>query len=176
MTASRRGTPVSAAAWLADSLDTRLVIAQAFDPMGIPARPRREMHARGLTEDDLEDVEPHSLRAARHGATLAARLGRELLLLHVTTGVGVKADEELARDLYAAGVRSLGDEPGRPGLDLNVRLAVEGGDPVQVLAAVGREQAAALLVTGTRGRNALSSALLGSVSVGLVGRPAGRWR
>ena len=95
-------------------------------------------------------------------------------MLHVTRDDGVEADEELARELYAAGVGGLGDDPGRPALDLKVRLEVEEGDPVQVLAAVAREQAAALLVTGTRGRNALSSALLGSVSVGLVaaaGRP-----
>ena len=264
---------VRVATWLARALDTRLVLAHAFDPMGIAARPRKEMHARELTDDDVEGVErraarlllddaagevsgvdvvtelvegtvvdgllrltaerwaaalvagtaargrlervlvgsvsgalaaaapcplvvvsrgaaldesgpvvvgydgsPHSLRAARHAAALAARLRRELVLLHVTTGEGVKADEALARDLYAAGVRGLGDEPGRPGLDLTVRIAVEDGDPVQVLAAVGREEGAALLVTGTRGRNALSSALLGSVSVGLVsaaGRPVG---
>jgi nucleotide-binding universal stress UspA family protein len=262
---------VAAAAWLAGALDTSLVLAHAFDPMGIPARPRREMHARGLTDDDLVQAErraaqllldaaagdaggvdvvteliegtvveellrlaaerwalalvagtaarggldrvligsvagalaaaapcplvavprgavldepgpvvvgydgsPHSLRAARHAAALAARLRRELVLLHVTTGDGVKADEELARALHAAGVQGLGDDPGRPPLDLDVRIAVEDGDPVQVLAAVGREEAAALLVTGTRGRNALSAALLGSVSVGLVaaaGRP-----
>jgi nucleotide-binding universal stress UspA family protein len=267
--ASRQAVRV--AAWLAGALETRLVLAHAFDPMGIAALPRREMHAREMTDDDLVDVgrhaanllleetagsargvdvvtelvegtvvdellrlaaarwalalvagtaaraglermligsvagalaaatpcplvavprgaaldEPgpvvvgydasaHSLRAARHAAALAARLRRELVLLHVTTGEGVKADEELARDLYAAGVHGLGDEPGRPALDLDVRLAVEDGDPVQVLAAVGREEAAALLVTGTRGRNAVSSALLGSVSVGLVaaaGRP-----
>ena len=95
------------------------------------------------------------------------------MLLNVTGDEGVRADEELARELYAAGVGGLGDDPGRPALDLKVRLGVEDGDPVQVLAAVAREQAAALLVTGTRGRNALSSALLGSVSVGLV-RAAGR--
>jgi nucleotide-binding universal stress UspA family protein len=52
-------------------------------------------------------------------------------------------------------------------------MAVEDGDPAQTLAAVAREQSAALLVTGTRGRNPLSSALLGSVSDGLV-RAAGR--
>jgi nucleotide-binding universal stress UspA family protein len=261
---------VQAAAWLAGALDAPLVLAHAFDPMGIAARPRHEMHARELTDDDLVRVErqaagrllddaagevsgvnvvaelvegtvvdellrlaterwalalvagtaargglervlvgsvagalaaaapcplvavprgaaldeagpvvvgydgsPHSLRAARHAAALAARLRRELVLVHVTTGEGVRADEELARDLYAAGVRGLGDDRGRPALDLDVRLAVEDGDPVQVLAAVGREESAALLVTGTRGRNALSSALLGSVSVGLVGA-AGR--
>jgi nucleotide-binding universal stress UspA family protein len=260
-----------AAAWLARALDAELVLAHAFDPMAIPARPREEMLARGITDDDVEQVarraahlllrdasasvtgvevatdlvegqvvpellelaearwasllmtgtaarvgidrvlvgsvsgalaaaapcpvvavprgaaleEPgpvvagydgsaHSLRAARHAAALAARLDRELVLLPVTRGKAAKADEELARELYAAGVGGLGDDPGRPGLDLKVRLEVEEGDPVQVLAAVAREQAAALLVTGTRGRNALSSALLGSVSVGLVaaaGRP-----
>jgi nucleotide-binding universal stress UspA family protein len=262
---------VRVAAWLARTLDTRLVLAHAFDPMGIGAHPREEMLARGLTDDDLVHVgrraaqllldeaadsvtdvevatelpegevvaellrlaaerwaallvagtaargglermlvgsvsgalaasapcpvvavprgaaldEPgpvvvgydgsaHSLRAARHGAALSARLRRELVLLHVTGKEVVRPDEELARELYAAGVRGLGDEPGRPALDLDVRLAVEEGDPVQVLAAVGREEAAALLVTGTRGRHAVSSALLGSVSAGLVsaaGRP-----
>jgi nucleotide-binding universal stress UspA family protein len=94
------------------------------------------------------------------------------VLLHVTGDEGVRPDEKLARELYAAGVGGLGDKPGSR--DLKVRLAVEEGDPVQVLAAVAREHAAALLVTGTRGRNALRSALLGSVSVGLVsvaGRP-----
>ena len=261
---------VRAAEWLAKALDTGLVLAHAFDPMGIPARPRHEMIARDITDDDLEDVarrtarlllrdaaasvtgvefatelvegqivaellelaearwatllvagtaarggierllagsvsgalataapcplvavprgatleEPgpvvagydgstHSLRAARHAAALAARLGRELVLLHVTAGEAVRPDEQLARELYAAGVSGLGDDPGRRALDLTVRLAVEEGDPVQVLAAVAREEAAALIVTGTRGRNPLSSALLGSVSVGLVGA-AGR--
>jgi nucleotide-binding universal stress UspA family protein len=108
------------------------------------------------------DGSDHSLRAARHAAALAARLGRELVLLHVTGDEAVRPDEALARDLYAAAA-----------LDLEVRLAVEDGDPAQVLAAVAREEAAVLVVTGTRGRNALSSALLGSVSVELVGA-AGR--
>ena len=262
---------VDAAAWLARDLDTGLVLAHAFDPMGLPARPQSEMLARGITDDDLEDVarraarlllrdaaarvsgvevatdlvegqvvpelleladarwatllvagtaarggiermlvgsvsgalataapcplvavprgaaldEPgpvvtgydgsaDSLRAARHAAALAARLGRELVLLHVTRdNEGVEADEELARELYTAGMSGHGDVAGRPAFELKVRLEVEEGDPVQVLAAVAREQAAALLVTGTRGRNALSSALLGSVSAGLVGA-AGR--
>jgi nucleotide-binding universal stress UspA family protein len=261
---------VGAAAWLAGALEAELVLAHAFDPMRIGARPREEMLAQGITDDDLEhaarrgarllldhaaasvtgvhvatalvegdvvtellrlaearwptllvagtaalggiervlvgsvsgalaaaapcpvvavprgaaleepgpvvagyDGSAHSLRAARHAAALAARMGRELVLLNVTGDEGVRADEELARELYTAGVGGLGDDPGRPALDLKVRLAEEDGDPVQVLAAVAREQAAALLVTGTRGRNALSSALLGSVSVGLV-RAAGR--
>jgi nucleotide-binding universal stress UspA family protein len=112
------------------------------------------------------DGSEHSMRAARHAAALAARLGRELVLVHVTRDEGVEAGEGLARELYAS-VGGAGD-------DFEVRLEVEDGDPAQVLAAIGREQAAALLVTGTRGRNALSSALLGSVSVELVaaaGRP-----
>jgi len=125
------------------------------------------------------DGSEHSLRAARHAAALAALLGRELVLLHVVErgrDEGVRPDAELARELHAAAVRGLGDGPDRPPLDLKVSLAVEEGDPVHVLAGVARERAAALIVTGTRGRNALSTALLGSVSAGLVrtaGRPVG---
>jgi nucleotide-binding universal stress UspA family protein len=120
------------------------------------------------------DGSEHSLRAARHAAALAARLGRELVLLHVAgRDEGVRPDAELARELHGAGVRGLGEDPDRPPLDLKVSLAVEEGDPVKALAGAARERAAALIVTGTRGRNALSKALLGSVSVGLV-RDAGR--
>jgi nucleotide-binding universal stress UspA family protein len=249
---------VRGAEWLARALDAELVLAHAFDPLGIPALPRQEMLARGITDDDVESVarragqlllrdaaatvsgvevatelvegqvvpellrladarwaslivagtaaraglermlvgsvsgalaaaapcplvavprgaaldEPgpvvagydgsdHSRRAARHAAALASRLGRELVLVHATGDEGVEADEQLARELYAAGD------------DVKVRLEVHEGDPVQLLSAIAREQAAALLVIGTRGRNALSSALLGSVSGGLVGA-AGR--
>jgi nucleotide-binding universal stress UspA family protein len=261
---------VRAAAWLARAFDAGLVLAHAFDPMGIGARPLEEMRAVGISDDDLvhvarraarrllddaaravtgvkvatelaegqvvaelrrlavarwaallvagtaarggldrvllgsvsgalaadapcplvavpraaalEELGPvvagydrsaQSLRAARHAAGLAARLGRELVLVHVTGEKGVRLDEELAQELHAAGVPGLGDDPGWPALQVRGRLVVEDGDPVQVLAAVARERAAALLVTGTRGRNALGSALLGSVSVGLI-RAAGR--
>jgi nucleotide-binding universal stress UspA family protein len=44
----------------------------------------------------------------------------------------------------------------------------ETGDRPTSLVRVARERAAALIFTGTRGRNALSSALLGSVSAGVV--------
>ena len=49
-----------------------------------------------------------------------------------------------------------------------VSVVRESGDPADVLVRVARERAAALIFTGTRGRNALSSALLGSVSAGVV--------
>jgi hypothetical protein len=67
----------------------------------------------------------------------------------------------------------LRETPADRRLALKVCLAVEEGDPVHVLAGVARERAVALLVTGTRGRNTLRSALRGSVTGGLVraGRP-----
>lgn len=124
------------------------------------------------------DGSEHSLRAGRHAAALAARLRRDLVLLHVVApgDDGVRPDAALAQELHAAGMRGVGDEPDRPPLDLKVSLAVEDGDPVDVLANIARERAAAIIFTGTRGRNALSTALLGSVSVGLVrtaARPVG---
>lgn len=116
------------------------------------------------------DGAEHSLRAARVGATLAARLGRELVLLHVAgrRDEDVRPDDRLASHLYGAAVAALGAEQDRPPLDLKVGLAVEEGDPVEELARVGRDRDAALIITGARGRNVLTSALLGSVSAGLV--------
>ena len=54
-----------------------------------------------------------------------------------------------------------------------VRMQVEDGDPVRVMAAAGREQRACLVVTGTRGRGPVRTEVFGSVSTGLV-RTAGR--
>jgi nucleotide-binding universal stress UspA family protein len=123
------------------------------------------------------DGSAHSERAARHAASLAARMGRDLLLVHGAGGGDeeVSVDPELPRALYAAAASS--GEPTTHARDgFEVRLAVEEGHPVDVLAAVAREQAAPLIITGTRGRNAVTTALLGSVTAQLVrvaGRPIG---
>lgn len=120
------------------------------------------------------DGSEHSLRAARHAAALAARLDCGLVLLHVAAGgERVAVDASLADKLATAAIPALGAGPDRPPLNLKVSLVVEEGDPVEALSQVGRERSASLIVTGTRGRGALRTALLGSVSARLV-RTAGR--
>jgi nucleotide-binding universal stress UspA family protein len=49
-----------------------------------------------------------------------------------------------------------------------VRMRVDDGDPVETIASAGHEQRACLIVTGTRGRGPVRTALFGSVSTGLV--------
>jgi nucleotide-binding universal stress UspA family protein len=49
-----------------------------------------------------------------------------------------------------------------------VTSRVEGGDPVEGLAAAARQHRACLAVVGTRGRGPLRGHLFGSVSTGLV--------
>jgi nucleotide-binding universal stress UspA family protein len=56
---------------------------------------------------------------------------------------------------------------GRLGRGL-VRMEAHDDDPVQELAAAGREHRACLIATGTRGRGPIRTELLGSVSAGLV--------
>lgn len=117
------------------------------------------------------DGSVHSLRAARHAAALAARLGRGVVLVHVTDSddrVDFDFGPELPDELAKA-ARALGGRPDRPALDLKVSLVVEEGDPVKVLSHLARERSAALIVSGNRGRGQIGSALLGSVSCGLVG-------
>jgi nucleotide-binding universal stress UspA family protein len=53
---------------------------------------------------------------------------------------------------------------------LSATIATADGDPAEELAAIARDREAALLVVGTRGRGAVTSALLGSVSLGVVAR------
>jgi nucleotide-binding universal stress UspA family protein len=121
------------------------------------------------------DGSDHSLRAARHGAALAARMRRDLVLLHVTeSGQGpVRASKALGRDLFEAAGRALSGLAEERALNLDVSMAHDEGDPVGVITRIGRERQAALIVAGTRGMNAAATALLGSVSAGLV-RSAGR--
>jgi nucleotide-binding universal stress UspA family protein len=97
------------------------------------------------------DGSEHSRRAARHAAALAGRLDRELVLVHATGG-----PEELVTADAAIGV--------------DAKLDVVEGDPAETLARLGREREAPFVVTGTRGRNVVTSALLGSVTDGLVRR------
>ncbi len=123
------------------------------------------------------DGSEHGLRAARHAAALAAQLRRDLVVVHVAKDGDevTRPDRELAGELYVAASEGLLSGPGQP-LDLDVSVVRESGDPADVLVRVARERAAALIFTGTRGRNALSSALLGSVSASVVSvadRPVG---
>jgi nucleotide-binding universal stress UspA family protein len=119
------------------------------------------------------DGSDHGLRAARFAAGLASRLQRDLVLAHARhRDEAVEAGAELAGELHAA-ARAAAAAPGAPEVDLTVHVAVEDGDPVEVVAREAEARSAALVVAGTRGRNKLSAALLGSVSTGLI-REAGR--
>ena len=116
------------------------------------------------------DGSRHSLRAARHGAALAAGLGRDLVLMHVAEQgePGVDADLDLARELHAAARSCATGASGRAARPVEVSVAVEHGDPVEELVRAAAERDAPLVVVGHRGRNALTAALLGSVSAGIV--------
>jgi nucleotide-binding universal stress UspA family protein len=120
------------------------------------------------------DGSDHGLRAARFAAGLASRLRRDLVLAHARhrDEEAVDAGAELAGELHAA-ARTAAAVPGAPAVDLTVQVAAEDGDPVEVVAREAEARDAALVVAGTRGRNKLSAALLGSVSTGLI-REAGR--
>jgi nucleotide-binding universal stress UspA family protein len=119
----------------------------------------------------------HGLRAARHAALLATHLDRDLEVVAVAKRQDevVQPDRELAGELYLAA--SGGNIGGvRPPLDPNVSVVHENGDPADVIVRVARVRAAAVIITGTRGRNAFTSAILGSVSAGVVAiadRPVG---
>jgi nucleotide-binding universal stress UspA family protein len=115
------------------------------------------------------DGSDHALQAARHGAALAAALDRDLVLMHVTESGGprVGADADLALELHEA-ARSCAASAGRTARPLDVTIVVEHGDPVEQLTRAAQERAASLVLVGSRGRTALTSALLGSVSAGLV--------
>jgi nucleotide-binding universal stress UspA family protein len=113
--------------------------------------------------------------AVRVAATLSEQLGLPLVLLHVA---------QLTRSIHARGLPyGHGElheeelrEAGRVLTEVAQEYELQGlaeplvriGDPASHLADVAREQSAAMLVVGSRGRGALTSALLGSVSARLA--------
>jgi nucleotide-binding universal stress UspA family protein len=108
------------------------------------------------------------------GAALSQRLGSRLLTVNVTSVDRVFPYGDAAlleRERHSALERAtrllervVGDGRGAPAVDLHVEL----GRPAARLAAVATEEGAELVVVGSRGRNRLSSTLLGSVSRELV--------
>lgn len=167
VTGSGARTPVERI--MGGSLSAQLAVA-ARCPV-VVVTDNAEMHGAGpvLAAYDGSD---HSLRAARHAAGLAVRLARELVLMHV--GVqgqsGLQADEALARELHAAARACAADATRGVAQRLDVTFVVEHGDPVEQLLLAAHERAAPLIVVGSRGRNAVKAALLGSVSAGVVRR------
>jgi nucleotide-binding universal stress UspA family protein len=95
-------------------------------------------------------------RAAIHASGLAAGLGRALVLLQVGEGTASESGRHLVEELIETG--------GAPPVSLEALV----GDPATAITTVAVERDAALVVTGTRGRGALRSALFGSVSRAVV--------
>lgn len=116
------------------------------------------------------DGSEHGLLAARHAAALAARMGRDLVLVGVAEPGGAAPEPalDLATELHAAARACTASVVGAETRRLDVTVTAEEGDPVQEVERVAREHDAPLVVVGSRGLNALKAALLGSVSGGIV--------
>ena len=126
------------------------------------------------------DGSPDSQAALDVAAQLADRLGSTLVLAHVaepasvayaaacplgTTGPMAVADEAESKEDSKLLLERVAVAAGLP--DAERRTAI--GHPAERLAELADEENAELIVVGSRGRGALKSAFLGSVSYSLVG-------
>lgn len=123
------------------------------------------------------DGSPDARMALRYAGRLAEQLQARLLAVHVVqaalppTGFEVTGRLMGGIDLnsqFAAGEHVLAELLEQEGLD-DVEQLVVFGFPADRLADLADEQQAELIVVGSRGRGALKSALLGSVSKDLIG-------
>jgi nucleotide-binding universal stress UspA family protein len=128
------------------------------------------------------DGSPDSQRALEVAAQLAKRLGSRLVLAHVAEVAhvpyaaayplgGAGGPIAVANEIDAeeeAGGRLLEQAADAAGLE-EAERRVHVGLPAERLADLADEEDAELLVVGSRGRGALKSAFLGSVSNSLVG-------
>ena len=122
------------------------------------------------------DGSADSLRAMRHGAIMAERLHRSLVLVHVVPrGASAPTDDDIASRLEAAARDcERGALRGLQGCLPDVTVVVDHGDPVEQISGAARDRAVSVIVLGTRGSGAVGELLLGSVSAGVVcaaGRP-----
>jgi len=103
---------------------------------------------------------------------LCEQLDARLLLVHVApsvSGPGTATVDGAARELRRIALgraeRVLASVAEAAGGEPELRAAI--GDPATELARLAREEGAALLVVGSRGRNPVASALFGSVTATL---------
>jgi nucleotide-binding universal stress UspA family protein len=116
---------------------------------------------------------PDAVGATTLAASLAPRLGRELVLVHVAADPPVfpygdlRLRELQRREAIAGGVRLLTEVADAADASSAQRV-VAFGQPVERLAALAQTREAALLVVGSRARGVLARALLGGVSGSLA--------
>jgi nucleotide-binding universal stress UspA family protein len=122
------------------------------------------------------DGSAESRAAARLAGELARRLGVRLVVAHVVEAVaggrGADADVRLMLAPSEADVRAAEELLERTVLEEQLtaaELRSAFGFPADWLADLADEEEAELIVVGSRGRGALRSALLGSVSDQLIG-------
>jgi nucleotide-binding universal stress UspA family protein len=114
-----------------------------------------------------------SIAAANLASSLASRLGRELVMVHVAADPPVfpygdrRLRELQRREAIAGGVQLL-TEVADAADALHAERMVEFGQPAERLATLAQSRGADLLVVGSRSRHLLARALLGGVSGSLA--------
>jgi nucleotide-binding universal stress UspA family protein len=116
---------------------------------------------------------PDAVAAATLAASLAPRLGRELVLVHVAPDppvfpYGDRRLKELQRRAAIAGGVQLLTEVADAADALSAERVVVLGQPAERLATLAQGRGADLLVVGSRARRVLARALLGGVSGSLA--------
>jgi nucleotide-binding universal stress UspA family protein len=116
---------------------------------------------------------PDAVAAVKLGASLAPRLGRELVLVHVAPDApvfpyGDRRLKELQRRAAMAGGVQLLTDVADAAHAVSAERVVVLGQPAERLATLARSRGADLLVVGSRARGVLARALLGGVSGSLA--------
>jgi nucleotide-binding universal stress UspA family protein len=114
---------------------------------------------------------PNADQALPFAKALANEHGASLVVVHVIqryateTGLAVYADEEFVRSRLEQAVEDLS----REGVKASLRIVNHvGPQPAHQIADVAREEAADLIVIGTRGHGPIAGLLLGSVALRLL--------